>query len=151
MFMMCGTYSCVLALPRLDKICVVGETHCIETTHIYCKNQAKVRRSKQTGHRRFRTIKSQKMRESRIAMVRRSKQTGHRRFRTIKSQKMRESRIAELQFIASLTVTFLDVAKFATLIPLSILISCKLSFSIVGSKISSLPILALESPNKMFM
>lgn len=24
--MMCGTYSCVLALPRLGQICVVGDT-----------------------------------------------------------------------------------------------------------------------------
>jgi hypothetical protein len=31
--------------------------------------------------------------------------------------------------------------------PLSLLISCKLSFSIVGLKMSSLPTLALKSPN----
>jgi hypothetical protein len=34
--------------------------------------------------------------------------------------------------IILLTVRFLDVAKFTTLTPLSLLISCKLSFPIVG-------------------
>jgi hypothetical protein len=43
---------------------------------------------------------------------------------------------------------FLDVAKFTTLTPLSLLILCKLSFPIVGLKMSSLPTLALKSPNK---
>jgi hypothetical protein len=33
---------------------------------------------------------------------------------------------------------FLDVAKYTDLTPLSLLISCKLSFPIVGLKISSL-------------
>jgi hypothetical protein len=36
-----------------------------------------------------------------------------------------------------LTIKFLDVAKFTTLTPLSLLISCELSFPIVGLKISS--------------
>jgi hypothetical protein len=44
---------------------------------------------------------------------------------------------------------FLDVAKFTTPPPLSLLISRKLSFPIVGLKISSLPTLAFKSPNKM--
>jgi hypothetical protein len=35
-----------------------------------------------------------------------------------------------------LTTKFLDVAKFTTLTPLSLLISCELSFPIVGLKIS---------------
>jgi hypothetical protein len=39
-----------------------------------------------------------------------------------------------------LTTRFLDVAKFTTLAPLSLLISCELSFPIVGLKTSSLPI-----------
>jgi hypothetical protein len=43
---------------------------------------------------------------------------------------------------------FLDVAKFTTLIPLSLPTSCKLSFSIVGLKMSSLPTLALKSAKK---
>jgi hypothetical protein len=42
---------------------------------------------------------------------------------------------------------FLDVAKLTNLTPLSLLISCKLSFSIIGLKMSSLPTLALKSPN----
>jgi hypothetical protein len=42
----------------------------------------------------------------------------------------------------------LDVTKFTTLIPLSILILCKLSFPSVGLKMFSLPTLALNSPNK---
>jgi hypothetical protein len=45
----------------------------------------------------------------------------------------------------------LDVAKFTTLTPLSLLISCKLSFPIVGLKMSSLPTLAFKSPNKIFV
>jgi hypothetical protein len=45
----------------------------------------------------------------------------------------------------------LDVAKFTTLIPLSLLILCKFLFSVVGLKMSSLPTLALKSPNKSFM
>jgi hypothetical protein len=43
------------------------------------------------------------------------------------------------------------VAKFTNLTPLSLLISCKLSFTIVGLKKSSLPTLALKSPNRIFM
>jgi hypothetical protein len=50
--------------------------------------------------------------------------------------------------IVLLTVRFLDVTKFTTPIPLSLLISCKLSFSIVDLKIASLPTLGLKSPKK---
>jgi len=42
----------------------------------------------------------------------------------------------------------LDVAKFTTLISLTLLISCKFSFPIFGLKISSHLTLALKSPNK---
>jgi hypothetical protein len=38
-----------------------------------------------------------------------------------------------------------DVAKFTTLTPLSLLISCKLSFLTVGLKISSLPTFVFNS------
>jgi hypothetical protein len=41
---------------------------------------------------------------------------------------------------------FLDVAKFTTLTPLSLLISFKLSFPIVGLNIFSLPTFALKEP-----
>jgi hypothetical protein len=44
--------------------------------------------------------------------------------------------------IILLTARFLEVAKFTNLTPLSLLISCKLSFKIVGLKMSSLPTLA---------
>jgi hypothetical protein len=40
--------------------------------------------------------------------------------------------------IILLTVRFIDVAKFTNLTPLSLLISCKLSFPIVGLKLSSM-------------
>jgi len=50
-----------------------------------------------------------------------------------------------------LTTTFFDVAKFTTLIPLSLQISCKLSYLIIGVKIYSLYIFVLKSPNKIFM
>jgi hypothetical protein len=40
---------------------------------------------------------------------------------------------------------FLDVAKFTTLTPLSLLIPCKLSLAIVGFKTSSLPTSAWKS------
>jgi hypothetical protein len=43
------------------------------------------------------------------------------------------------------TVRFLDVAKFTTLTPLSLLISCKLSFPVVGLKISSRPMFGFEN------
>jgi hypothetical protein len=46
---------------------------------------------------------------------------------------------------SSLTVRFLDVAKFANLTPLSLLILFKLSLPIVGLRMSSLPTLALTS------
>jgi hypothetical protein len=39
-------------------------------------------------------------------------------------------------------------AKVTTLTSLSLLISCKLSFTIVGLKMSSLPALALKPPTK---
>jgi hypothetical protein len=41
--------------------------------------------------------------------------------------------------IVLLTLRFLDVAKFTNLTPLSLLISCKLSFPLVSLKMSSLP------------
>jgi hypothetical protein len=47
-----------------------------------------------------------------------------------------------------LTTKFLDVAKFTTLTPLSLLISCEVSFPVVGLKISSLPTFALNRPIK---
>jgi hypothetical protein len=40
--------------------------------------------------------------------------------------------------------------KVCSLTPLSLLISCKLSFPIVCLKMSSLPTLALKSPNRIF-
>jgi hypothetical protein len=43
----------------------------------------------------------------------------------------------------------LDVAKLTTLTPLSLLVACGLSFPIVVLKMSSLPTLALKSPNKI--
>jgi hypothetical protein len=43
----------------------------------------------------------------------------------------------------------LDVAKFTTLTPSSLPVFCKLSFPIVGLKMSSLPTLALKSPYKI--
>jgi hypothetical protein len=46
-----------------------------------------------------------------------------------------------------LTVRFLDVAKLTSLTPLSLLVVCRLSFPIVGLKMSSLPTLALKSTN----
>jgi hypothetical protein len=45
------------------------------------------------------------------------------------------------------TVRVLDVAKFTTQIALSLLISYKLSFGIVGLKMASLFTFALKSPN----
>jgi hypothetical protein len=48
------------------------------------------------------------------------------------------------------TVRFCNVAKFTTLTPLLLLISCKLVLPIVGLKMSSLPTLALRTPNKNF-
>jgi hypothetical protein len=42
---------------------------------------------------------------------------------------------------------FSDEAKFTTLTPLSLIISSKLSFPIMDLKMSSLPTLALKSPN----
>jgi hypothetical protein len=45
----------------------------------------------------------------------------------------------------------LDMEKCTNLTPLSLLISCKLSLSTVGLKMSSLPTLALKSPNKIFL
>jgi hypothetical protein len=53
--------------------------------------------------------------------------------------------------IVLLTLRFLDVEKFTNLTPLSSLISCKLSFPIVGLKMSSLPTLALKPPNRIFI
>jgi hypothetical protein len=53
--------------------------------------------------------------------------------------------------IILLAVRFVDVANFTTLSALSLLILCKLSFPIVGSKMSSLPTLALKSHKQMFI
>jgi hypothetical protein len=50
-----------------------------------------------------------------------------------------------------LTTTYFVVAKFTTLTPLSLLSSCKLSFPIVGLKVSSLPNFAVKFPNRIFM
>jgi hypothetical protein len=50
----------------------------------------------------------------------------------------------------TLTIRFLDMAKFTTLTPLSLLISCKLLFLTVGLKMSSLPALALKSLKQIF-
>jgi hypothetical protein len=50
-----------------------------------------------------------------------------------------------------LTTKFLDAAKFTILTPLSLLISCKLSFQFVSLKIFSLPTFVLKSPNKIFV
>jgi hypothetical protein len=47
-----------------------------------------------------------------------------------------------------LTTKFLDVGNFTTLTPLSLLISCGLSFPVVGSEIPSLPTFALNNPTK---
>jgi hypothetical protein len=44
---------------------------------------------------------------------------------------------------------FLDVSKFGTLIPLSLLISCKPSFPIGGLKMFSLPTLEMKPPTKI--
>jgi hypothetical protein len=46
---------------------------------------------------------------------------------------------------------FFDVTKFTTLTPLSLLTSCKLSFQIVNLQMSSIPILAMKSPNRIFI
>jgi biotin transporter BioY len=51
--------------------------------------------------------------------------------------------------IVLLTTKLLDEAKFSTLTPLSLLISCKFSFPVVGLKKSSLSTLALKSPKKI--
>jgi hypothetical protein len=56
-------------------------------------------------------------------------------------------RILRCGNILLLTVRFLNVAKFTTLTPVSLLISCKISFPNVGLKISSLPTLALKFNN----
>jgi hypothetical protein len=46
---------------------------------------------------------------------------------------------------------YVDVATFTTLTLLSLLLSCKLSFPIVGLKMSYLPTLALKFPNNIFI
>jgi hypothetical protein len=53
--------------------------------------------------------------------------------------------------IALLAMKFLDVAKVSILLSLSLLILCKLSFPIVGLKMSSLPTSAVKSPKKIFV
>jgi hypothetical protein len=50
-----------------------------------------------------------------------------------------------------LILKILGVTKFTHLTPLSLLLSCKLPFPIVGLKISSLPTLGLQSPNRIFI
>jgi hypothetical protein len=50
-----------------------------------------------------------------------------------------------------LTLRFLDVAKFTNQTPLSLLILCKPAFPVVGLKMSSLPSVALKSPNRIFI
>jgi len=49
------------------------------------------------------------------------------------------------------TIRFLDVVKFTIPIPLPSLMSCKLSFTTTGLKISSLPVFVLKSTNKNFV
>jgi hypothetical protein len=49
-----------------------------------------------------------------------------------------------------LTTKVSDVANVPTVNPLSLLISCELSFPIVGLKVSFLPTFALKSTNKIF-
>jgi hypothetical protein len=44
-----------------------------------------------------------------------------------------------------LTIRFLEVAKFTTLTPLSLLASCRLSLPIIGLKMSYLPTFALKT------
>jgi hypothetical protein len=46
---------------------------------------------------------------------------------------------------------FLEVAKFSTLTPLSLLASCRLSLPIIGLKMSSLPTFALKSHSRIFI
>ena len=53
--------------------------------------------------------------------------------------------------IVLLTTKFFDVAKFTILKPLSLLSWCRLSFPIVGLKISSHPNFALNSHNTIFI
>jgi hypothetical protein len=49
-----------------------------------------------------------------------------------------------------LLILILDVEKFTSLTPLSLLITCIFLFPTVGLKMSSLPTVALKSPNKSF-
>jgi hypothetical protein len=51
--------------------------------------------------------------------------------------------------IVLVTVKCFDVAKFTALTPLSLLISCKLSFPIIDFNSCSLATLAMKSPNKV--
>jgi hypothetical protein len=53
--------------------------------------------------------------------------------------------------IVLLTIRFLDVAEFTNLIPVSLLISCNLSFPIFGLKIFSRPTLVFKSSNRIFI
>jgi hypothetical protein len=53
--------------------------------------------------------------------------------------------------ILLLTLRFFDVEKFTTPTSLSLQISCKLSFPIVGLKMSSLPTSALKSLKNIFI
>jgi hypothetical protein len=53
--------------------------------------------------------------------------------------------------IALLTTNFFYVANLTILTPLSLLTWCRLSFSIVGLIVFSLPTFALKSPNRIFI
>jgi hypothetical protein len=55
----------------------------------------------------------------------------------------------ECENIVLLNVKDLDMTKFMTIIPLLLLISCKLSFQVVSLKFSSLPALALKFSNNV--
>jgi len=64
-----------------------------------------------------------------------------------------ESREVGFVQIFLLSIRYFDVAKFTTttITPLSLLISCNLSFPIVALKASSLPAFELNSPNNILM
>jgi len=54
------------------------------------------------------------------------------------------------KYCTSENYDFSDVAKFTTLIPSLLFISHKLSLPTVDLEISSLPIIAIKTPNKFF-
>jgi hypothetical protein len=53
--------------------------------------------------------------------------------------------------VVLVTNIFLEVAKFTTLTPLSLLASCRLSLPIIGLKVSSLHTFAFKFPRKIFV